>query len=86
MITTEHTRPVVGIDIGGTKTAASVLTPDGEVGIEYQMDVFDRHGLKAVFFVDPMPALVWGVEAISDVVGPIVARGHDVQLHLHSPP
>lgn len=59
-------------------------TPDGEVGIEYQMDVFDRHGLKAVFFVDPMPALVWGVEAISDVVGPIVARGHDVQLHLHS--
>lgn len=59
-------------------------TPDGAVGIDYQMDVFDRHGLKAVFFVDPMPALVWGVEAISDIVGPIVERGHDVQLHLHS--
>jgi hypothetical protein len=48
------------------------------------MDVFDRHGIKAVFFVDPMPALLWGVEAIADVVGPIVARGHDVQLHLHT--
>lgn len=59
-------------------------SPDGAVGIEYQMDVFDRHGLKAVFFVDPMPALVWGVAAIEDVVGPIVARGHDVQLHLHT--
>ncbi|QYU69248.1 hypothetical protein J4558_03655 [Leptolyngbya sp. 15MV] len=31
-----------------------------------------------------MPALVWGVAAIEDVVGPIVARGHDVQLHCHS--
>jgi hypothetical protein len=59
-------------------------TPGSSVGIEYQMDVFDRCGLKAVFFVDPMPALLWGVEAIADVVGPIVARGHDVQLHLHT--
>ncbi len=60
------------------------VTRGGAVGIGYQMDVFDSHGLKAVFFVDPMPALIWGVEAISDIVGPIVARGHDVQLHLHS--
>ena len=37
LITTEHTRPVVGIDIGGTKTAASVLTPDGEVGATAQL-------------------------------------------------
>lgn len=59
-------------------------TADGEVGIGYQMDVFDRHGMKAVFFVDPMPALIWGVEAIADVVGPIAARGHDVQLHIHT--
>jgi hypothetical protein len=48
------------------------------------MDVFERHGIKAVFFVDPMPALVWGTAAIEDVVGPIVVRGHDVQLHIHT--
>lgn len=59
-------------------------TAAGAVGVGYQMDVFDRHGLKAVFFVDPLPALLWGVAAIADVVGPIVARGHDVQLHLHT--
>lgn len=59
-------------------------TPSGPVGIGYQMDRFDAYGIKAVFFVDPMPALVWGVAAIEDVVGPIAARGHDVQLHLHS--
>ena len=59
-------------------------TPSGPRGIHYQMDKFEAHGIKAVFFVDPMPALVWGTAAIADVVGPIVARGHDVQLHLHS--
>lgn len=58
-------------------------TPDGEAGIFYQMDMLERHGLKAVFFVDPMAALVWGVEAVADIVGPITARGHDVQLHVH---
>lgn len=59
-------------------------TRDGAAGIFYQMSVLERHGLKAVFFVDPMPALVWGLQAIADIVEPIVARGHDVQLHLHS--
>jgi len=59
-------------------------TPDGDVGIFHQMDVFDRHGLKAVFFVDPMPALLWGKGAVADVVEPILKRGHDVQLHLHT--
>ena len=59
-------------------------TLSGIVGIGYQMDVFDRYGLKGVFFIDPMPALLWGTAAIEDVVGPIVARGHDVQLHIHT--
>jgi hypothetical protein len=59
-------------------------TPDGDVGISYQKDIFDQYGMKAIFFVDPMPALIWGVEAIADIISPIIARGHDVQLHLHS--
>ena len=58
-------------------------TDDQEAGIFYQMDVLDRHGLTGVFFVDPMPALVWGQEAVDAVVQPIIARGHDVQLHMH---
>ena len=59
-------------------------TPAGAVGIHHQMDVMDAHGLKGVFFVDPMPALLWGTAAIEDVVAPIVSRGHDVQLHCHT--
>jgi peptidoglycan/xylan/chitin deacetylase (PgdA/CDA1 family) len=55
-----------------------------DVGVAHQMDVLDRHGLKAVFFVDPMPALVFGVGVVRDIVRPILDRGHDVQLHLHS--
>lgn len=60
------------------------LTPEGPAGIPHKLELLARHGQKAVFFVDPMPALVWGVAAIEDVVGPIVAAGQDVQLHCHT--
>ena len=58
-------------------------TSRGEVGIFHQMEVMDAHGIKGVFFVDPMPAIVWGIEAIAAVGEPVLERGHDVQLHLH---
>lgn len=54
------------------------------VGIAHQMAVMDAAGIKATFFVDPLPALVWGQSAIDRVVQPILERGHDVQLHCHS--
>ncbi len=62
----------------------SCETQSGPVGIHYQMEVLGRYGLKAVFFVDPMPALLWGEEAVSRIVEPILSRGHEVQLHLHT--
>lgn len=52
-------------------------------GVGWQMDRLDAHGLTGVFFVDPMSALVYGVDVIARIVQPIVARGHEVQLHLH---
>jgi len=58
--------------------------PSGPAGIFHQMRLMERHAIKGVFFVDPMPALLWGRAAIEDVVGPIVAAGHDVQLHCHT--
>ena len=62
----------------------SCETSSGPVGIGYQMQVLERHGLKASLFVDPMPALLWGTDAVRRIVEPIVACGHDVQLHLHT--
>lgn len=59
-------------------------TPAGPAGIFYKMRLMERYGLKGVFFVDPMPALLWGREAIADIVAPVVEAGHDVQLHCHT--
>lgn len=59
------------------------LTPGGPCGLSYKLQVLKRYGQKAVFFVDPMPALVWGVASIEDVVAPILEAGQDVQLHCH---
>lgn len=56
----------------------------GDFGIGWQMDRLEAQGLKGVFFVDPMPALVHGEALIADIVGPIIARGHEVQLHIHT--
>lgn len=59
-------------------------TSQGPAGITHKLDLLAAHGQKAVFFVDPMPALVWGVAAIEDIVGPVIAAGQDVQLHCHT--
>lgn len=57
---------------------------DGDFGIHFQMDMLERHGLTGVFFIDPMPALVYGPEVIDAIVRPVVERGHEVQVHIHT--
>jgi hypothetical protein len=52
-------------------------------GVGWQMDQMEAHGLTGVFFVDPMPALVYGPDVITRIVTPILKRGHEAQLHLH---
>ena len=59
-------------------------TGAGAYGIGWQMDLLQRHGLKGVFFLDPLPALVHGAEFPRPIVGQIVGRGHEVQLHIHT--
>ncbi|RIA37749.1 polysaccharide deacetylase [Hephaestia caeni] len=58
------------------------LDPAG-VGVRHQLDRLAMHGLKACFFVDPMPALVFGLDWLKPLVATILARGQEVQLHLH---
>lgn len=58
------------------------LEPAG-VGISWQLARMAEAGLKATFFVDPMPALVHGLDPIRRVVDAILAAGQEVQLHLH---
>ncbi len=56
----------------------------GSFGIEHQAGRLNAHGLKGVFFVDPMPGAVFGVDAIKRIVAPILEAGHEVQLHIHT--
>lgn len=56
----------------------------GEAGLFHQLRLFAEHGITASFFVDPMSALVWGQGAVDAVVEPILAAGHEVQLHCHT--
>ena len=52
-------------------------------GLPYQLRVLGDHGLKGVFFVEPLFASVVGRGALEEVVGMIREAGQDVQLHLH---
>jgi hypothetical protein len=61
---------------------ARSLDPAG-VGVAYQLERLARHGLNACFFVDPMPAMVFGLDWLKPLVETILAAGQEVQLHLH---
>jgi len=61
---------------------ARSIEPAG-VGLSYQLAALARYGLKACFFVDPMPALVFGLAPITRMVDTILSAGQEVQLHLH---
>ncbi len=61
---------------------ARSLDPAG-VGLGYQLGLLRQHGLKASFFVDPMPALVFGLDPVRQAVDAILDAGQDVQLLLH---
>jgi peptidoglycan/xylan/chitin deacetylase (PgdA/CDA1 family) len=54
------------------------------VGVPHQLRVLAEHGLKACFFVDPMPGLIYGLEPVRRMVAPILEAGQEIQLHLHS--
>lgn len=56
----------------------------GRFGIGWQMDRMDEHGLTGVFFIDPMPTLVYGRGFLDEIVGSVLERGHEVQLHIHT--
>ncbi|PAX09414.1 polysaccharide deacetylase [Sphingomonas lenta] len=54
-----------------------------DVGVAYQLARMAEHRLKGCFFVDPMPAVTYGVDAVRRFVAPILEAGQEVQLHLH---
>ncbi len=53
------------------------------VGLSYQLAKLREYRLKGVFFVDPMPTVLFGLEPVKRMVGTVMDAGQDVQLHLH---
>ena len=68
--------------LGVDDICARSIDPAG-VGIGYQLAKLQEHRLKAVFFVDPMPAKVFGIAVFARLVDRILSAGQEVQLHLH---
>jgi hypothetical protein len=56
------------------------------VGLEYQLGIFARHHLKAVFMVESLFSAVpeVGPGPLKDIVRAIQAGGHDIQIHPHT--
>lgn len=55
----------------------------GEYALPATLDILDRHGLKGIFFVEPLFSARFGRLHLKTVVDLIQSRGHSVQLHLH---
>lgn len=77
-----HQRGMAGQ--ANVESSINGVCAQGAFGIGWQMDCMDAHGIKGVFFVEPLFALVHGEALLADIVGPILARGHEVQLHIHT--
>lgn len=58
-------------------------SPRGNYALPATLDILQRHGLRGVFFVEPLFSLRFGAQHLACIVGMIRDAGQDVQLHLH---
>lgn len=54
------------------------------LGVPKIMEICDRRGIRATFFVDVYMHRHYGEEKVERLCAAIAARGHDVQLHAHT--
>ena len=55
----------------------------GAYALPKTLEILDRHGLRGVFFVEPLFASRFGVEPLARIVELVRDAGQEVQLHLH---
>ncbi len=59
-------------------------TAAGPHGLPLKLKVLRDHGLKGVFFVEPVFSARFGLAPLQEVVGLIQDAGQEVQLHVHA--
>lgn len=55
----------------------------GDYALPATLAIMNRHGLRGVFFVEPLFAARFGERHLAEIVQMIEAAGQQVQLHLH---
>ncbi len=55
----------------------------GDYALPKTLEILGNHGLKGVFFVEPLFSARFGQEYLERIVRMIVDAGQEVQLHLH---
>lgn len=58
-------------------------TTQGDYGLPYKLKLFQDHGLRGVWFVEPLFSLRFGAEPLAEIVELIQAHDQEVQLHMH---
>ena len=56
---------------------------EGGYALPKTLEILQRHGLRGVFFVEPLFSARFGSEHLKTITDLILAAGQDVQLHLH---
>jgi len=59
-------------------------TERGRFGLPYQTEMLVEHGLKGVFFVEPLFSTRFGPEPLAEIVSLLNATKQEIQLHLHT--
>ena len=59
-------------------------TDQGNYALPMTMEILKDHGLKGVFFVEPLFATRFGLAPLQEMVDLIQTAGHEIQLHLHT--
>ncbi len=59
-------------------------TAKGDFGLPYTLNVLKDHGLRGVFFVEPLFSTRFGEQPLAEIVGLVRESNQEVQLHLHS--
>lgn len=55
----------------------------GDYALPKTLEIMNRHGLRGVFFVEPLFSARFGSRFLDTMVGLIRDAGQDIQLHLH---
>lgn len=59
-------------------------TASGDYGVPFQIEMLNRNGLKATYFVEALFAGKAGAGHLRDIVRLVQDGGHEVQLHAHT--